>query len=234
MANRNYTLLLTLTSGFFLLLLLLTDTHTGFSCQIEQESDEKNGNCETIGLTMTKDEICVGHAFIIHINLTPDKDQDIVKIVCPWSSQSAIVLTCGVAIALLYTIPAIFQRKKKSIIPGKALVGIGVISLCLIGAAAVSMGLDILGGLDKCNEFVSAIESEGVEVDKDCSTALYLITIAFSIVSLGLLAYEIFLGYERYKSDQLFIEAGEQGIYIPKGDFNQGLFKEDPSILDEQ
>jgi len=229
MKNTNFTLLLSLTSGFILLILLLTDTHASFSCQVDTNNDEENATCADVPITTKREEICNDSSFIIHANIPTKGDPETVKIVCPWSTQSVSVLTFGALFALLYTGSAILQRKKKSVLPGKSLLGVGIMSLCLVGAATVSMVLDIMGGRSKCKKFTQMMQG----FETDCSIALYMVTILFCIVSLGLLAYEIFLGYERYKSEQLFIEAGEQGIFIPKGDFNKGLFKEDTTTLDE-
>jgi len=230
MKNKNFTLLLSLTSGFIFLILLLTDTHASFSCQVDTNSDDENANCADYHITTSREEVCIDSAFIIHANLL--ENGETIKFVCPWSTQSVSVLTFGALFALLYTGSAILQRKKKSLLPGKSLLGVGIVSLCLVGAATVSMVLDMIGGRSKCEKFAQILKTTN-KAETDCSTALYMVTILFCIVSLGFLAYEIFLGYERYKSEQLFIEAGEQGIFIPKGDFNKGLFKEDTTLLDE-
>jgi len=220
MANRNYTLLLTITAGLILLVFLLTATHGNYSCKVDGKHDEVN-NCAAIGITKSEEEICKGNSFIIHIDLT-DEEVDIVRIVCPWSTQSLAVILVGALIALLYTIFTILQRRDKSVLRGKYLLSIGLAGLGILGSSIVFMIFDVIQSRGVCKAFLKEVQYN----KKDCSIAIFILTFLFVIICLGFIVYEIFLGYKKYKEDAVDREAEAEGVYISKGDLSK-VFKEE-------
>jgi len=223
MANRNFTLLLSITSGLILLVILLTSTHGSYSCKVDGKNDEVS-NCTVIKLTQTEEEICKGNSFVVHIDLADEEEVDIVRIVCPWSTQSIVIIITGGLIALLYTIFTILQRREKSPLPGKSLLTIGLIGLGIFGSSTVFMVFDVINSRGVCKAFLGTLD---FGKKTDCSIAIFCVTLLFVILCLGFLIYEIFLGYRKFKEEVVDHEAESEGVYIPRGDISKGLFKED-------
>lgn len=222
MRKRNFTLLLTITSGMFCLVLLLTATHGSFDCEANTASGVKP--CPNFSINETEDKICKGSAFVIHADSTNGFE---IIVMCPWSSATMVILIIGAVSALVYTISSIMQRKQRSIISGKSLLIIGLAALGILVLSGVLMLSDVVNGMSKCEQFMNDLKAFNFDSNSTaCSTAVFNITLVFTGISLGFLAYEIFLGYQKYKSEEAEVES--EGVFLTSNtDFKHGFFRED-------
>ncbi len=222
MSTRKFTLLLTLIGILTTFVLLLTITHSDFSCQV-QGGDEHQNSCAELGITPEQDTICEGFTFTAAIYLTQKK----VHVTCPWSHQSYFIIITGCVISLVYTIFTLFQRKHRSMLSGKLLLILGLLGSSILIGSISFMGFDLYQGWEKCREFSKDI----IDSTTNCNIGVYGVTVVLEIVCLGILMYEILIGSKKFKDESMEFEAEIDGVYVRKNDISTELFKdktEDP------
>ena len=195
----------------FGLVFLLTVTHGSFNCKVDIDGDVEK--CEDKGITQFTSSICKGKSFVIHI----DTSQEEIIILCPWSPAAIVVQILGTMSALTYTVSSILQRKQRSVLPGKVLLIVGLVSLGILLLSAVLMLSDAITGLVDCQDFESSLGDKASQTD--CSIGIFGMTLVFLGLSLAFLAYEIFVGYHKYKRTET--EELTEGVYYSTADFQK-------------